>query len=117
MNIVLGDDNLIDIADKYTVLSLDEFRLPGQDKPVRAYCLVEHMPIGDMSYVKNLRDLHENLMQNYACKNWNFCEQALEHLIGKWNNELDTFYHELSNRIRELKNHYVGPDWSPIIQC
>ena len=59
--------------------------------------------------------LFKNLMKNYRLQNWKFCEDALEHLIGKWNGELDTFYKEISRRVTEYKDQDLGTDWTGVI--
>ena len=115
MNIIFGE-NIAAIEDKYTVLELDTFCI-GADGPVNtAYCVIEIIPLEEMSETESLKALHHNLMQNYKKRDWNFCEQALEHLMGKWGGELDTFYSELSIRIAKLKTLSLTDEWSPVIQ-
>lgn len=115
MNIIFGD-NIAALEDKYTVLELDTFRI-GANGPVNtAYCVLELIPLEEMPLAESMVDLHHNLMQEYKKRNWNFCEQAIEHLMGKWNSELDTFYQELENRIARLKKLETTDEWSPIIE-
>lgn len=116
MNIVLGNQLISDLDKKYTLLRLDTFLFSGQDQPVTAYCVLENIPIVDLAKNQEFCDLHENLIKNYELQNWNFCEQALEHLIGRWNGEIDSFYVDLANRIYENKKNDVDSNWSPIIK-
>lgn len=115
MNIVIGEDNIQHLRDRYTVLSLDTFRVQGREDLVRSYCVIESVPLQEMKQLDQWRDLHENLMINYGRQNWNFCEQALEHLQGKWNQEMDSFYHDLQNRVQSRKPHGIDPTWTPVI--
>lgn len=115
MHIIFGDDTAREISEKYTVLEVDSFLFPNASEPVRAFCIVENIPITEIHRIDEFRDLHEKLVENYGKRNWKFCEDALEHLVGKWHGELDTFYHELSNRIKNFKESDPGPDWSPVI--
>lgn len=115
MNIVLGHERAQALASKYVVLPLDSFQISGHQDPVTSYCVIEHAPMADLTRMESLITLHEKLMSNYAKKNWNFCEQAIEHLKGRWNGELDTFYDEMSDRINKYKEQDPGPDWSPVI--
>ena len=39
----------------------------------------------------------------------------MEHLQGKWNGELDTFYTVLTERIQDLKTQSLGDEWSGIV--
>ena len=105
MNIVMGDMAASELSDKYTVLGLDWFSIKGSDEPIRAYCVVEHIPLTDMPQLAEWKDLHEKLMENYAKQNWDYCEQALEHLTGRWAGELDSFYQNLHTRILSFKEN------------
>lgn len=115
MNIILGEETAQPLRDRYTVLSLDTFRINGHEQLIKSFCVVETVPLQEVKQIDQWRDLHENLMVNYERQNWNFCEQALEHLQGKWNRELDSFYTDLFARIQERKAKGVDPTWSPII--
>jgi hypothetical protein len=48
-------------------------------------------------------------------KDWSYCEQALEHLRGKWGGELDSYYADLQARIERLKTQNLDNNWSPMI--
>lgn len=113
MNIIFKDD-IAELDEKYTVLELDTFRLPDGSQHT-AYCVVENIPIQELPQVSSLRELHANLIKNYGEKNWNFCEQAIEHLTGKWGGEADSFYAELQTRIQKFKDMELEATWSPII--
>jgi hypothetical protein len=36
---------------------------------------------------------------------WNYCEQAIQGLMGKWGGELDTFYTDLLQRVMNFKEN------------
>lgn len=114
MNIIFGKDQLDAVDSKYTVLELDTFRMKD-DEIITAYCVVENIPITEMSTVDNFSDLHAKLIAGYREKNWKLCEDLLEHLVGRWNHELDTFYTEMAKRIQEFKKTGVPNDWDGII--
>jgi hypothetical protein len=114
MNIILKQ-HLNDEYSKYTVLDLDTFELADGTKHT-ACCVVENTPVKELAELPSLKLMHENLMKNLALKNWNFCEQAIEHLTGKWGGEVDTFYAELKTRIDRLKTMDLDDSWSPVIQ-
>ena len=52
----------------------------------------------------------------YRKKDWNFCEQAIENLVGCFGGELDTFYAELQSRINHFKENDPGEDWNSKIK-
>jgi len=113
MNIIFKE-NLPAAEQKYTVLDLDTFAFPNGSLHT-ACCVVENIPITELASTQNLKELHANLIKNYALKNWNYCEQAIEHLMGKWGGEVDSFYAELKTRIGQLKTLDLDDSWSPVI--
>lgn len=118
MNIIFASqEDVQDLATKYVVLELDTFRFPGTDARQTAWALVEQtsLTLQDLPTIDQFRDLHNNLMHNYRLKNWSYCEQALEHLLGKWKGELDTFYDEISRRVQGFKETPPSEEWDGTI--
>jgi hypothetical protein len=113
MNIIFKN-NAKEIQEKYTVLDLDSFSSPDGSIQT-ACCVIENIPIMELSQTAGLKQLHADLIQNYGQKNWDYCEQAIEHLMGKWGGEIDTFYLELKTRIARLKTLDLDDNWSPVI--
>jgi hypothetical protein len=113
MNIIFKT-NAPNIDEKYTVLDLDTFSLPDGSLHT-ACCVVENIPVAELPMTKTLTELHANLIRNYGQRNWNYCEQAIEQLAGKWGGEVDSFYHELATRIQQLKTLILDDSWSPVI--
>ena len=115
MNIIFGD-NIAELArEKYTVLELDTLVMSGRDQTATAYALVEKIPLQEMSTLDQFKNLHHNLMKEYRKRNWKYCEDAIEHLKGRWNAELDTFYSELYDRVQSLKTQSLPDDWAGVI--
>jgi hypothetical protein len=115
MNIIFDKSHLQQLQTKYTVLELDTIRIETTDQERTAYCVIENVPILEMAQVESFKNLHANLIDNYRKQNWNYCEQAIEHLMGKWNRELDSFYADLLTRVMNYKEHTPGPDWDATI--
>jgi hypothetical protein len=113
MNIIFKE-NSQEIREKYTVLDLDTFQMPDGSVHT-ACCVVENIPIEELSQIDSLRETHEGLIANYAKKNWTACEQALQQLLGKWGGELDTYYADLQTRVERLKTLDLDDNWSPVI--
>jgi len=109
MNIIFGRENVEPLREKYTILELDTFKV--QEETITAFCAVDGIPIMDMPKIHSMKSLHDNLLENYRNGNWNYCEQALEHLVGFWNHELDTFYENLKKRIEENKDRTLVDNW------
>jgi hypothetical protein len=115
MHIIFGEA-VKEIPDSFTVLELDTFRLLDENRVVTAYCVVEKIPLTEFPLIAANKELHSNLIKYYREKQWNYCEQAIESLMGKWNNELDSFYIDLLSRISNLKTVDLDPSWQGIIE-
>jgi hypothetical protein len=110
MNIIFGD-SAKQIPDCYTVLELDSFKTAGSDQVFTAYCLVEKMAMNDFANMEAYKKIHADLIAAYRNQHWNYCEQAIAGLMGKWNGELDTFYQNLLDRVQHHHQHGVSEDW------
>jgi len=115
MNIIFGDNVAALARNKYTVLELDTFLFEQQDITATAYAVIEQVPLLEMVSLDRFTDLHINLMQEYRKRNWKYCEDAMEHLRGKWGGELDTFYTELHDRVQTLKTQSLPDDWTGVV--
>jgi len=113
MNIIFKN-NSANLDQKYTILDLDTFSFPDGTLHT-ACCVVENIPIMELPLTESLKDLHANLIKNYGSRDWNYCEQAIEQLMGKWGGELDTFYQALLHRITALKTTNLTDSWTPVI--
>jgi hypothetical protein len=115
MNVILGEHNIIGIKDRYVVLELDLFRHSITGDLVTAYGLVEKLSVADVLDLETYIDLHANLIKNYRSQNWNYCDQAIEHLRGKWQGEYDSYYDNLAQRVTSLKTQDLDQDWDGAI--
>ena len=116
MHIILGEQIAQAVSEKYVVLELDSFQTAEQDAPISAFCVIENVPIDELVQVERYRDLHQQLIKNYRAANWKFCEDALEHLRGRWNGEVDSFYEVINQRIQKQKQSADSSQWNPAIK-
>jgi hypothetical protein len=116
MNIIFGKENLPNTSDKYTILELDTIRILPVNQLVTAYCLVDAIPILNMPKAESMKNLHENLLINYRKRDWNFCTQAMEHLVGYWGADMDTYYTSLTERIAKYTEQDPGESFDGIIE-
>ena len=115
MHIILSGQNAAHLREKYIVLELDQIRLKPNTDPVSAFCVLEDIPIDELPLLDSHINLHNKLIENYRNKNWDFCEQAIEHLQYKWNKQLESFYLEIASRIAKYRQQDPGKDWDPAI--
>jgi hypothetical protein len=116
MHVIFGEDTAAEMAKKYTVLELDRIQLEPTGPVLNSYCVLEkdNVPMQDIGKMQNVVSLHAKLMENYRKKDWNFCEQALEHLHGSFNGTLNSFYDHISKRIAKYKQQDPGLEWNGI---
>ena len=110
MHIIFGAA-IKEIPDSFTILELDTFRSASENEIVTAYCVVEKIPLTEFTMLDAHKKIHADLMQYYKQRQWNYCEQAIAGLMGKWNGELDTFYADLLNRVIDFKANEPPSDW------
>jgi hypothetical protein len=84
-------------------LELETFA-KSDGSPITAYCVVEYIPISELGTLEASKQLHSNFIAEYNNKNYKFCLDAVEHLLGKFNGNLDTFYEEIISRIKTSEN-------------
>jgi hypothetical protein len=114
MNIIFGD-SINTIPDHYILLELDTFRRTGETETVTAYCLVEKPAVNEFSNMESYKKIHENVIKYYKLREWNYCEQAITGLVGRWGGELDTFYSNLSDRVLKFKESEPPADWDGVL--
>lgn len=115
MHIIFGKDNARALQSKYTVLELDTFNFQESNLVVPAYCIIENIGILELPRLEQMKKLHGELIENYGKRNWNFCLDAMEHLRGSFNGEVDSFYQELEKRIAQFQEQELDDSWSPVI--
>lgn len=117
MLVVFGTDKAEKLKDRMTVLELDTFMQDGLPEPVTAYAVIEleDIPIQEIPQLHNMTELHNTMWKEYRAQRFGYCEQAMEHLRGKWKGTLDSFYEEFSKRIEHLKNSKLDENWSGVI--
>ena len=114
MNIIFGKQEVEQLEEKYIVLELDTITIRSSN-PITVFCVVETIPLEQFPKLEPLKKLHGELMTNYRACNWNFCEQAIEQLMGCWGKDVDSFYDILLTRIQEFKETEPDSDWTGII--
>ena len=99
MDIIFGRENAEKLREKYTVLDLE--KLVVEDKELEVFCLIpaDKIAIQDLPQLENWTKLHHDFLHGYNTQQWNYCRQCIEHLMGKFGGEVDTFYEEILKRI------------------
>lgn len=116
MHIIFGEEQAKTLTEKYTVLELDTLQFESDGPLATAYCVIENVSITDLPRIESMRNLHSQLIVNYRRQDWNYCNQALDQLIGFWSGEVDSFYNELRTRIAKYIEQDPGESWDGIIK-
>jgi hypothetical protein len=115
MHIIFGD-SINHIPDSFTVLELDTFYVRERNENVKTYCVLEKIPLVEFATLEEFEQAHSELIKQYNLRNWTFCKNSIEALMGHWAGELDTFYQELEQRINNLIENPPGEEWTGVIE-
>jgi len=110
MNIIFGEATK-HVPNSYTMLQLDTFRIANRTQLITSWCVLEQISLAEFPMLEHKKKLHNDLMQQYCCRNWDFCLAAIKSLMGSWNCEVDSFYEEIENRIFRLIQLPPAADW------
>ena len=110
MNIIFGDA-VKEIPDSFTVLELDTFRTLENHNTTTVYCVVEKIPTTELATLDAYKKIHADVIKYYKQREFHYCETAINALIGRWSGELDTFYTDLLDRVRQNKQNGVSDNW------
>jgi len=114
MNIIFGDD-IKNLPDNYTILELDSFRFTGSNEITKAYCVVENISLGEFPTLDEYRASHNELLNQYRLRNWEYCQCAIKALMGRWGGELDSFYENLLDRVNAYEANPPPENWDGTI--
>lgn len=101
MQIIFSRTVADELRERYTVLELETFSV-GEDL-LETFCVVpaDKMNLAHLPNLDSDIKLHENLIVELKKKNYQFCLDAIEHLLGKFGGELDSFYAIVQHRANQ----------------
>lgn len=94
-------DAIKNLEKNYTVLELETFK--KDDKEVTAFCVLNEVSVTELPSLEKTKQLHNTFILEYKKGNYKFCLDAVEHLRGKFNGELDSFYDTIIEKIIKIK--------------
>ena len=99
MQLIFGRDNAEKLKERYTVLDLETIEKDGHS--IEVFCLIggDKILIGDLPQLENWKQLHTDFLHGYHTQQYEYCRQCIEHLMGKFGGEVDSFYQEILKRI------------------
>lgn len=117
MYVIFGKDSTDKLGDKFTYLELDTFMQEGLESPVTAFAVIsmDDMKLEEIPLLDNYSRIHNDMLKEYRKGNFNYCHQAMEHLRGRWQSQLDSFYDEFEQRIKKLETEPLPDGWDGIV--
>ena len=99
MQLIFGRENAEQLRERYTILELETVEKDGTSLEV--FCLIpgEKIGIPDLPQLENWKQLHTDFLHGYHTQQYEYCRQCIEHLMGKFGGEVDSFYQEILKRI------------------
>jgi hypothetical protein len=100
MEIIFGRENAEMLRERFTVLDLETVT-DKEGNSMEVFCLIpaDKIKLSDLPTLADWVKLHNEFLHGYQTKQYNYCRQALEHLMGKFGGEVDSFYSIILERI------------------
>jgi hypothetical protein len=114
LNIIFGTQEAEQLRKKYLVLELDTITI-RDGKPIQVYCVIENMPMDQLSKAEQYIKIHADLIESYKSREWDSCITALSQLTGFWGGQVDSFYEILNDRVNGYKENEPDESWTGII--
>ena len=96
MNVIFNKRAAEKLNETYTLLPLPPITQTEGDKTITVEPQVvldmQTIPLQEISSLEQWTSLHKKVVENHIKKDYNFCKQAIEHLMGKFKGELDSYY-------------------------
>jgi hypothetical protein len=103
----MGNEHIGNLRERHVVLELETFETTydSGSRTVTAYCVVqpESIALTEMPDIERLQRLHQAVIDAWNKKQYSTVEQGIEHLMGRFGGELDSFYEILTERMRDMK--------------
>ena len=99
MQLIFGRDNAEALRERYTILDLETIEKDGVKLEVFCVIPAEKIGIPDLPQLENWIKLHNDFLHGYQTQQYDYCRQCIEHLMGKFGGEVDSFYSIILERI------------------
>ena len=101
MQVIFSRQVADELRDRYTILELETFEV--QDQILETFCVVsgEKMNLADLPHLADHIKMHEEFIEQLKQKNYKFCMDAIEQLMGKFGGDLDSFYEIILERCQK----------------
>lgn len=108
---IVFTEHIPELHQRFTVLELDTFRDPQTLQQRVAWCVIENVPLDQMCVIEQQCAMHQSLINAYKDAQWDQCLAVLDQLRGCWNQELDSFYDILHQRVLDHQRLGTQSGW------
>jgi hypothetical protein len=86
------------LKNSHTLLELETFSVNGES--ITAYCVIPAEKIlQELPELETYKQLHSEFVCAFNKKNYQLCQDTVEHLRGRFGGELDSFYDAIIDKI------------------
>jgi hypothetical protein len=100
MQIVFNPESVEEIRQRYTLVELETFDVPGSDVPLTAFCVVpvEKLAFMDLDKLQEQKANHQVFLNALRNSQWDSIIAYYNIMRGSFGGELDSFYSEIVSR-------------------
>lgn len=113
--IVLGPITAQRLGTDYFTIELDCIAVKGKNEGVTIYTVFNNP--ADQNKLNEWHDskkLHDIMLSEYRKQNWDLALSCVEQLRGKFDSKMDSYYDIWQDRIHEMRNKNLSPDWNGV---
>ena len=117
MYVIPGKAAARTLEDRYVVIEIDTIRVKGREEVIPIYTVLETEKIFlKLEQIENAIKMHNEMREFYKAKNWDAAETAITWLKTQFNEELNSYYDIILDRINEYRNQELPDDWQGIYE-
>jgi adenylate cyclase len=108
--LVVGEDTVVQVADKFAFLQLDFLAVKGRATPTRLYALLGHAHVRETQSFQEVEDVLRTLIEAFRSQAWDAADEAIargRNLKGVPVEILDTY----AERVHHFRLEPPPPDW------
>ena len=118
MKIILGEETVKEMEDKFILIELDTIAVKGKTEPVKIYTSLGTYE--DVNYTMNYempRQQHDKFLNWYRSQNWPFARRWINDLRKQFNGVLVDYYDMMEKRIDKLEKEELPEDWDGVYRA
>ena len=118
MKIILGEETVKEMEDKFILIELDTIAVKGKTEPVKIYTSLGTYE--DVNYTMNYempRQQHDKFLIFYRNQNWALARRWIGDLRNRFDGMLVQYYTMMEKRINQLEKEDLPKDWDGVYRA